>query len=388
MSIEIQLDSKILKTLGNMVSVEQSKISPFNKGGDIDLTASEKEALNKSGVLDNAGKMVDNVYSSIEALATANAFGRVQFTSGLELFEYISYFSPKQSNAVSITNSKDGLILRDPAPTEEIIDGLKQYTGESLVKKCELNIEISAEEALALAGIIDLSRKSFLSAIANGKELMLETYNIDAIYQSIAKGKEDTQWLAYVIKRVTGISEITTEMIEKALKSLSTSELVIGDNKGYKAGEKASTLANAILIINQLLTLDAGREADNGEVVKVGFTCLQAGLHEILSIDANGDQIRLEMISSAEMIEYVTHFMMDADALKEVVEQVETERTTSSVSSASNEICTNCQNILKDEAKFCPSCGTPVLKPNCKICGTALIPDSKFCGNCGTAVNN
>ncbi len=374
MSLEIQLDSKILKSLGNMVSVKQSMISPFNKGGDIELTASEKDALNKSGVLDGTGKIVDNVNSSIEALATANAYGRVQFTSGLELFENISYFS-KEGHAVAITNSKDGLILQDPAPTAEIIDGLKQYTGESLVKKCELNIEISAEETLALAGIIDLYRKSFLSAIANEKELVLETYRIDDIYNAIVNCKEDTQWLAYVMKRMTGISEITTEMIKKALENLIISELVISDNKGYKAGEKTATLANAILIVNQLLTMDAGREADNGEVVKVGFTCLQAGLHEILSIDANGDQIRLEMISSAEMIEYVTHFMMDADALKEIA-------------GVSNKICSNCKNILKDKAKFCPSCGTPVLAPNCKMCGAALTPDSKFCGNCGTSVNN
>lgn len=46
--------------------------------------------------------------------------------------------------------------------------------------------------------------------------------------------------------------------------------------------------------------------------------------------------------------------------------------------------CTNCQNILPLNAKFCPNCGTQVaVKKFCVNCGNELPENAKFCPNCG-----
>lgn len=52
-------------------------------------------------------------------------------------------------------------------------------------------------------------------------------------------------------------------------------------------------------------------------------------------------------------------------------------------------ICTNCQNVLKDDARFCGKCGTPVAAPAsdaliCLVCNTPIKPGATFCGKCGT----
>ena len=49
--------------------------------------------------------------------------------------------------------------------------------------------------------------------------------------------------------------------------------------------------------------------------------------------------------------------------------------------------CTNCGASLSDSAKFCPECGTKVVRELfCAECGTKLAAGTKFCPECGTKV--
>lgn len=44
--------------------------------------------------------------------------------------------------------------------------------------------------------------------------------------------------------------------------------------------------------------------------------------------------------------------------------------------------CRHCGNALDLDARFCPTCGTPVER--CANCNAALLPDALFCAECGT----
>jgi len=52
--------------------------------------------------------------------------------------------------------------------------------------------------------------------------------------------------------------------------------------------------------------------------------------------------------------------------------------------------CVKCQGALPSGAKFCASCGTPVIQPAaatakrfCTGCGQAVAPGARFCAGCG-----
>ncbi len=50
--------------------------------------------------------------------------------------------------------------------------------------------------------------------------------------------------------------------------------------------------------------------------------------------------------------------------------------------------CTKCNSEIPDGAKFCVSCGEPVIsKKFCAKCGTELLGDMKFCSACGAPVS-
>jgi len=47
-------------------------------------------------------------------------------------------------------------------------------------------------------------------------------------------------------------------------------------------------------------------------------------------------------------------------------------------------ICPGCATPLKDGARFCHSCGTPLGAPTCAACSAELVRGSRFCSECGT----
>ena len=50
--------------------------------------------------------------------------------------------------------------------------------------------------------------------------------------------------------------------------------------------------------------------------------------------------------------------------------------------------CSNCKNQIVEGAKFCMSCGAPVVvKAFCMGCGTELTPEAKFCPSCGKSTS-
>jgi len=46
--------------------------------------------------------------------------------------------------------------------------------------------------------------------------------------------------------------------------------------------------------------------------------------------------------------------------------------------------CGNCEAQVRDGAKFCDSCGSPMSRA-CSNCNAAMGATAKFCAECGTA---
>ena len=44
--------------------------------------------------------------------------------------------------------------------------------------------------------------------------------------------------------------------------------------------------------------------------------------------------------------------------------------------------CPNCKNLIDTSAKFCPECGTKIIKV-CPKCNSNVNPGQKFCPECG-----
>jgi membrane protease subunit (stomatin/prohibitin family) len=48
--------------------------------------------------------------------------------------------------------------------------------------------------------------------------------------------------------------------------------------------------------------------------------------------------------------------------------------------------CPRCQTLVPEGARFCGSCGTPMVPTTCPKCRAVVPAGAKFCGNCGTSL--
>ncbi|NLL72623.1 MAG: hypothetical protein GX237_03755, partial [Clostridiales bacterium] len=48
---------------------------------------------------------------------------------------------------------------------------------------------------------------------------------------------------------------------------------------------------------------------DGSAVINSGFTCIQAGVHDLLLLDYDGNTLQFKTITSSKLIEYVEHIM-------------------------------------------------------------------------------
>ena len=350
--IHFVIEPECLAGIGQLISGDKTRVSPFQYGATEKLTDIHQDKLQQSGVLDAGGQIVSNLRPTLELLASTRAYTRIRLSPGAELLEYNVYFAPDGSRAVSITSTDKGLVVQDPAPTEEFIEGLRAYTGGSIIRACDFDEEMRVEEALTLAALIDLRRQSVLRAFVDKTLSAQESYDAHAIYEAIANTPSSSQWLVAIIQdMVESEIPLSETTIERTLTDLATSNHVVKTGEQYMLGEVESILGSRFLVFDNIMVLWSGRERDDGEIFNVGFTCLQAGVHELLFLDASGGRFQFTTLSSEALLEYVRHFLQDPEALREMAEE------TSREEESPRAFCPNCGIEVSPEDRFCRKCG-------------------------------
>ena len=139
--------------------------------------------------------------------------------------------------------------------------------------------------------------------------------------------------------------------------SLAAKGLIIATGREYSLSDQAVILARNHLMPSMYLTLTSGKGQSSGKTNIAGFSCIISGIHDLLYIDYNADDIELEAVSSATIHEYVKTFLTDRSVL-----------------SAMDGIPAAPAAAGTKERHFCPQCGA------------SLKPGLKFCSNCGAKI--
>ncbi|MCL7413995.1 MAG: hypothetical protein M8353_10350 [ANME-2 cluster archaeon] len=315
-NIEFTVKPELLGAIGNLWDGELSELSPFKYGKTSSITNEHKTELKKIGICDNNGKITDKVKPAIEVLANARAFTRIYIHNGLNIFEYISYFNA-DGNAASVTNDSGDQLINYPAPNNGILENIRQNIGETIYRNSDFECDIKSSEALVLAAMMDIQRKTFMSDIVDEKETGAISMDIGRIQSMLSGNAKNYQWLTYIIRdMMEGKAFNSSEKIEPVLDSLVKIGYVTRHNGGYRLTQDTLLLSRRMLLLDTFLTLTSGRIGRDGKVVIVGFTGIQSGVHDLLFIDANKDSILIDAVSSAVMLDYVSHFLEPSGALE------------------------------------------------------------------------
>ncbi|MGE5416047.1 MAG: zinc ribbon domain-containing protein [Acidobacteriota bacterium] len=405
--LKLLLDPNLLGLLGSLVPGTKSASSPFRHGIERTPTDQDTSALTALGIIDNAGKVSAEHLPILNLLASTPAFARIGFAGGYGLLEYVNYFSTEGTTSVSFITCNDGLIIDSPSVTDDVLTQIRQYTGSSELLSSEIDIDLPNIEAVVLAALIDLQRRSTLRSIAEDTSVQNE-FSMDRIYSCVNSEINNAQWLVTAVKKLTDVKPEWLD-VQNALTALQQQGYAKRGTIGFELNDDLQLLAKNLLIIDNALNLRTGREFAEGQVVQAGFVCLQSGVHALLLVENVGDLVHFQSITAALMLEYLRYFLNTPDALQQMaidMNSKQAQQTTTdigqspesvnevppvepaSAAASSDVVCSQCSTVLKPGARFCTNCGTSIMdqppaKLFCHNCGNKLIPGMKFCSNCG-----
>lgn len=403
--VEFTVDPDLLGAIGSIVPGTKSVLSPYGYGEQRQPTDTEKKSLHDAGLLDTDGSISAAMRRTVEALALTDAFTRIRVVAWGEVLEYMTYFPVDNGAAVSMTTTSDGFVVHDPAPSDDILAGLSQYIGGSVFTSSNFAAEVSLEEALVLAAMIDLHRRAVLRAFIEGNTFQYGLYDARAIHQAIGNSDKGIDWLIAIVLSISASDSPSSEAdVDAALAKLAEANHLIRQGNHYQLSEAALTLGNQLRAVENVITLDAGSQAKDGSVVRTGFTCLQSGLHDLLQLEYSKGIVRFACLSPAALLDQLRFFLTSPQALREVAEKTAGPGPepvvmpgAEAVSAAAQ--CPSCQAPVGPETKFCGKCGAPVVreeasppqtvapdKISCPKCQASLSAGAKFCGKCGTKV--
>jgi hypothetical protein len=311
----------------------------------------EKQLLAKAGICDAAGKILPAVRPALDVLGTATGFTRMYLSGSVLPFECVVYFAPGKV-PVSLLNQAGEMQIRVPAAAKQFVEMAAQTIGTSQYRSVPFNATLTPPEAIVLAGMIDIQRKATLKSVAGEQPPSAAICDLVSLWKITSKKGENTQWLANVLLDLLSIDGIASEdPVVGAVESLVRKGYALKQGSSYRLAEAPLALAGRMLLFDTALVLTSGHLGAGGSLSIAGFTCLQAGVHDLLVIDAGTDSVAIQTTAASGVLDSIQAWLTDAQKLETL------DAPAGSVSSPSR--------------RFCPQCGT------------AVGPDRKFCGGCG-----
>lgn len=306
------LNKHLLEGLSKFAD-KKNEISPFSSLLERELKADEIKHLTNMGVLNEEGLVSQDFSTIMTCISQPHAVVKLQFTGGVGLYQHNIYYNQTYDNSVSITLLSDEAILTDEVDSTSILDTLTQFIGRSNLKSLDFDCEFDTEEALVIAAIIDLERKLCLRSLIDEIPYDQNLYGYNKIWRSINSTSTSIQWFVHIVNEVLG--EYTTlnyRQVQDALERLVPKGLLKQKNGLYQLTDDLVFLANRMIINDNIISVSAMKQIGQ-DVVVTGFSCVQAGIHDLVYLDYNGDDITFKTLSSEELISNIDFFITNKD---------------------------------------------------------------------------
>jgi hypothetical protein len=356
-TIQFTLKPELLGALGNLAREPLSTISPLNYGKGEAATPDQVRELAALGVCDSAGAILPANRAAVSCLARADAFTRIYLSTRTNVMEYIAYFGP-DGTITGITNDAGMQIVTCPSQGDAILEGIRQVIGDSVYRSVPFSANLTPQETLVLAALIDLQRKEMLSKAAEGRPAEKIAGTPPAIAAMLARPSGNLQWFSSSFadlfpKKIPDEGEIPALLNTLALKGH-----VVASGPAYTLPDETVILCRGHLLPTTVLTLTSGHADAGGKVTIAGFSCFISGIHDFLSVDANGERVELETASGAGIFEYLHVFLTDRTVLEKI--RPSAQQNGKPAAGPVKRFCSSCGSPIRDGLKFCGNCGAKI----------------------------
>lgn len=303
------LDRNKMESL-NTVIKEKNNLSPLNRFEEKGVSEEDLSILNRMGMVDSEGKILETIKPTINILSNPHAVVKMVFTGGAGTYEHNINYDKSFKQCVSFTVSPNDFSIDDEMDPHNIVQIVQDFVGRSNLKSLSVSKVFSKTEALVIASILDIERRASLRAFIDEIPMNRNSYNANMIWRIINSTSTSIQWFVSIINGIIGENTtLTLQQVQSALEVLKSKGIVEQNGGQYQLTGELIMLPDRMIVVDNVLSVQISRVDDNNEITSAGFTCIQSGVHDLLFLDYDGNDIIFETISSVRLLDYLEQLL-------------------------------------------------------------------------------
>lgn len=302
---QIHLGSNILASLGKMFSDKTNSLSPLRSSTAVQASVAEFQA---ASLADEQGKLKAEIRPWLQVLVKPTSLVDLRISAGKYFQQFSLYYGENGQAPVLLMNRGDGLLLEQPADTESVLDGLVQFSGDSLLASFNLEASLPYGPALALAVLVDLHRREVARAFADMAATRRQPANATEMAYWLSTCPDSPQWLTALVRTPEDRAPDVTQL-QAYLDALVAEGYCQPSGGGYELTTNTRPMGNRLVMLDTFYTLDVARLDPYGRVEIASLTAVQAGVNDLLQIEFQGNLVRFVSLSPMAFGDQLRHFL-------------------------------------------------------------------------------
>lgn len=372
-TINLQIDT--INLLHQWLPFDAGVLFPFGLGNE-SASGRIEAMLTKGGFLTQEGKISDSAREMFSIISQTKTTSKLRFLVEGDLLDYQIFFA--DNKAVALKRSENGFSLTHPAPNEEIIDVISDFSGMGSFGTVPAQWHLSFHESKVLATIIDVIRRQIFTALGKDEEQFEVSIKEEEIAAILDRDDLNANWLVWAINSFIPVeTSLSNNDIAKAILSLTEKNLIKKDGQCIIACDQLLIASRRLLHLTCLYLVDKFSVKSENDAEKSRFSVIQNGIRDLLMLETDGKSIAWQGISGKVLLSLLESSLniFDGEADKAIEpEQVPSPKGSPPpkppqrkpvappppVEKTSPSVCPKCTKPLKANARFCTKCGETI----------------------------
>ncbi len=315
------IPSNVCASLGALTAGPRNPLSWLSRTGALFQanppgSGSPASSLNSSDILRDAGildvqrNVSPTFMRALQILANPGALLSIQQVLAPAVDSLAIYLTNNLADSVAVIQSGEMITMIASAQPNIVFDYISQRAGCSSTQRSTFDSSLSIPEAFAMAASIDCLRKKSGKAFLIEEPYLAAPLKLDEIFMQIQQPVTSRQWLVSCLKKQNpGL--ISLDELKQASQDLQDKELCSLLPDGILWSQGVASLAETMVIMDQVFELEISRLHRNGQVSQIHQVCFQSSVHDLLMIDLTAQQVRIRASTAQAYVDQVVRFLTE-----------------------------------------------------------------------------
>lgn len=336
----------------------KSGLKPYGiltpEGEVLPRSEEDLKGLMGKGYINNDYVIEGELSKRLTVLTKPRGIMRIRLINFDTNYEVGLYCRDGEKGITALYDTQEGVAFEYPFDTSSWLEGMSQYTGQSILKSTDINWDLTVDEAIVICAVMDLMRSKIKAAAQDDAGDSISMLELKSYLQNEGGTDDFSTYVSTITEKA-----VSSVDAEQALAGLKEKNLLGGSSTIELMYDALSVCVRFNVFKNVLRITTAYDDGDKG--ISSELMVLQDGVTDMLAFDVRSDRVLVRSVSALEILDIMNQYGEDPLGwLSKMFEEVQSPKKDTVAPAPAEEA-----------VAFCPNCGTKRQQ------------GSKFCGNCG-----